>query len=1150
MQKQTPVFYDPKGRRKRWLNRFVIVVLGIFCVLTAVFIVSVSIFGPLLPNLTLKANVFQAANDNYGIPDWALDKSKSKKQNLEPEKEKQRFVSQRTQPELVKTNFVAPVNNSKQLAIGFYVNWDDTSYASLKRNIKQLDWVVPEWIRLKENGAMSDEMLVKDFDQKALDLINHEKPETVILPLVQNYVNEKWNPAILAEVTKDESTREKFVNQLLQTVEDNHFGGVCIDLEEVPQSSQKNLFAFMQRLHEVFRSKNLIVAQAVPFDNPDWNYRAYAEITDYLMLMAYDQHWSTGAPGAIASEDWFESILAKRMAELDPNKTVVCFGNYGYNWATNQKEAPEASFQETVLAARDSDANIKFDPATRNPYFIYDEEDGSKHTVWFLDAVTAYNQIKFSQKFHPFGYALWRLGSEDPSLWNVFGGSKFEAPDIYTLKTIRYGYDIDFEGTGEILNVASEPQDGTRDLSFEENGALRSETYTATPSSYVIERTGDKKGLVALTFDDGPDAEWTPQILDILKQEDVKAAFFIVGENGQTNPDLMKRIVAEGHDIGNHSFTHPNMGEMPEAINEFELNATQRLIQSVTGRGTTLLRPPYFGDAEPGTADEVEPIVLAKRLGYLTVGLHVDPDDWMRLGKDEIVSRTVEGITTQSTDADARGNIVLLHDAGGDRSQTVAALPEIIHQLKNKGYKFVTVSELAGLTQAQTMPFVANRDAIVQTNGLTFYGLSFVSWLLKILFLSGVFFGIGRLLSIGGVATLAWFKERKLLRQQLLQNPRSKIQRQLVSIIVPAYNEEKVIIKTIESLLKSAYPHFEIIVVDDGSLDRTSEVVNRSFANDPRVKQYQKENAGKGEALNYGFLHSSGEIIIGLDADTIFEPATIGELVEKFSDERVGAVAGNAKVGNRINIVTRWQALEYITAQNLDRRAFAALNAIMVVPGAVGAWRRAAIEQAGGFLSNTLAEDQDLTIKVRMLGYRIAFAEKAVAWTEAPDTLRGLSKQRFRWSFGTLQCLWKHRRALCNPKYGALGLIAMPNVWLFQIFFQVVSPLMDAMMVWTFVAHIIERLEHPREFDPTKLENVLFYYLLFLLVDTAAATLGFIFERKENKKLILWIPFQRFGYRQVMYWVMIKSVRTAIRGVIVGWGKLERKATVHAEVGR
>ena len=672
------------------------------------------------------------------------------------------------------------------------------------------------------------------------------------------------------------------------------------------------------------------------------------------------------------------------------------------------------------------------------------------------------------------------------------------------------------------------------------NGLIAAANYQSIPSSYVIRRTGWQPGKVVLTFDDGPDEKWTPQILDILKREHVPASFFIIGQNGQANPNLVKRIVAEGHDIGNHSYTHPNLGEIPGKLTELELNATQRLIESLTGRSSRLFRAPYFGDAEPQTPDEVEPAAIANKLGYIIVGLRVDPDDWALPGTDEIVKRTITGLTNPNPDE--RGQIVLLHDGGGDRQQTVDALPTLIHELRKRGYEFTTASQLAGFTQEQTMPLLPKEQGVfAKADRVTFYTLAIGGWLIRWLLLLGIVLGLARMLFIG---VLAFVQRRKTHRTPATSPPHSATTLPFVSIIIAAYNEEKVIAQTIRSLLASTYEKFEIIVVDDGSPDQTSEVVREQFGAESHVRLFTKSNGGKAAALNYGLQHAQGEIIVALDADTIFPPYTIGALAARFTDAQVGAVAGNAKVGNRINLVTRWQALEYITAQNLDRRAFALLNGITVVPGAVGAWRRDVLAQIGGFASDTLAEDQDLTLKVRKLGYQIAYEENAIGWTEAPDTVRGLARQRFRWSFGTLQCMWKHRDALLRPRYGALGFIAMPNVWIFQILFPLISPLMDMLFIWTLVSAALERIEHPNEYALTNLNQVLFYYALFLAVDWLAAGVAFLLERREQWSLLWWLFLQRFCYRQVMYYVMVKSVAVAIKGAIVGWGKLERKASV------
>ena len=342
----------------------------------------------------------------------------------------------------------------------------------------------------------------------------------------------------------------------------NSAQGLVIDFEEVPKDAHKDVLTFLHELKAAFMPHGWLLAIAAPFDDPEWTYRSYAAATDYQILMAYDEHFEEGQPGAIASQSWFVDKLSRRMKELDPAKTIIALGNYGYDWA-EKPPAIDMTFQETVLTSKESDAPIVFDPQTLNPHFDYQEDDGSIHHVWFLDAVTAHNQLRAADVFRPRGYALWRLGSEDPSIWSLLG-RPYNAEIPADLGTIVPGSDIDIEGQGEILNIAAEPANGAR--TFETDATHRvivSETFTKIPSTYVIRRSGWVPGKVALTFDDGPSSEWTPKILDILKQKGVKATFFIAGTNGETNPSLVQRILAEGHEIGNHTFTHPNLGEVP-----------------------------------------------------------------------------------------------------------------------------------------------------------------------------------------------------------------------------------------------------------------------------------------------------------------------------------------------------------------------------------------------------------------------------------------------------------------------------------------------------------------------------------------------------------------------------------------------------------
>ena len=1146
----SPVFYDPAGRRWRRVRRTWLALAVLVTLVSAIFIASMLI-NPVLPFIDIRPVA--------SLPHTADIKPKSLSVPANPSQQKAKKAQAELQHALATTKRIVPgkraseiapvppppilppaVPTSRPLSIGFYINWDESSLVSLERNLDHLDWVIAEWSHLQPDDT-SENPLVTDVDVFALNYIRQTKPQVRVIAMVQNLIDEKWNPGILAKNIADEPSRQRLIGALTTFVEGNKFGGVCVDFEEPPASSQANLLIFMQELHDVFKPKGLTVMQAVPFDDPDWNYKSYAGISDYLMLMAYDQHWAGSDAGPIASQSWFEQHLVTRMHQLDPARTIIALGNYGYDWTDGKKEADEVTCQKALITAKESSAKVLFDSDSRTPYFEYDESDESHHRVWFLDAVTAYNQMRAASGYKPAGYAVWRLGSEDPSIWSILGGPQVNSPDV--LQRIVYGYDVDFEGTGEILKFKLRPQDGWRNLDVDPaSGFIKSEDFVETPSSYVIERSGDHPGLIALTFDDGPDPQWTPAILDILKRENVPATFFIIGKNGQTYPDLLRRIVNEGHEIGNHTFTHPNLGEIPLSLTELELNATQRLIESEVGRSTVLFRPPYFGDAEADKPEEVEPAIRAKELGYLMIGLRIDPDDWrLPVTAEEIVDRTVK--RALDNNPDTRGQVVLLHDSGGDRSATVEALPKLIHELRARGFRFVPVSDLAGYSRDQVMPVTPQSErAFTRANTIAFFLLSTGGWTLQWVFVIGIVLGLGRLIFIGALAFAQWVRSRH--RERVHAGERYA---PFVSILVPAYNEAKVIRKTISSLLASSYESYEIIIIDDGSKDQTSEVVRESFSDDNRIRLFTVANGGKAAALNFGLKYAWGEIVIALDADTLFVPQTIGALAHRFNDPKIGAVAGNAKVGNRINLVTRWQALEYITSQNMDRRAFASLNCITVVPGAVGAWRRELIEKAGGFQSDTLAEDQDLTLSIRRMGYNIGYEEAAIAWTEAPDSLGALAGQRFRWAFGTLQCMRKHLDALFRPRYGALGFVALPNVWIFQILFPLISPVMDLMLCYTLLVAGLDWLQQPKGYSSTALRQVLFYYAFFLAIDWVAACFAFLLEKKEQWRLLWWLFLQRFCYRQVMYYVMIKSVAVATRGAAVGWGKLDRKATAEAQ---
>ncbi|HEX3581930.1 MAG TPA: glycosyltransferase, partial [Thermoanaerobaculia bacterium] len=657
-------------------------------------------------------------------------------------------------------------------------------------------------------------------------------------------------------------------------------------------------------------------------------------------------------------------------------------------------------------------------------------------------------------------------------------------------------------------------------------------------------RSGYHPKMLALTIDDGPSDPYTAQMLDEMKALHVKATFFLIGENAERYPNLVRRIWAEGHEIGNHSYTHPNIGTIPEQRARFELNATQRVFQSLLHRSTILFRPPYNADAAPTRSEEVRPIELATDLNYITVLELLDPQDWNTEARNpdgSIHHRTAEemlqSILLQIENE--HGSCILLHDGGGDRAETVRLIPMLVNTLRARGYAFVNVSDLIGANRDQVNPPVTPSDNLMLASDRVVFEVMYLFELfLSIMFISGIVLGTLRVIF---VTILAFVEKAREKREHFDAGYQPS-----VSVVIAAYNEQKVIVRTIEAVLANHYPDLEIIVVDDGSKDDTSGEVMRRYPD--RVRLLIQENAGKAAALNAGIEHARGEIIIALDADTIFARDTIRNLVRRFADPIVGAVAGNVKVGNRINPLTYWQAIEYITSQNLDRRAYSVINSVTVVPGAVGAWRREAVMQAGGYTTDTMAEDMDLTWRIRRIGWQVETDTQAIGYTEAPDSFKALFKQRFRWAFGTLQSLWKHRRAV--GRYGWFGRVMLPSLWLFQIVYQAISPLVDLQIIisiyevissWAMTHYLKEWRTFPQALE--ELYLVAFMYAFFFVIELIGSLVAFRLDR-ENNKMLVWLFWQRFLYRQLMYAVLIKSVTTALSGMRTGWGKLERKGTV------
>ena len=662
-----------------------------------------------------------------------------------------------------------------------------------------------------------------------------------------------------------------------------------------------------------------------------------------------------------------------------------------------------------------------------------------------------------------------------------------------------------------------------------ETGAGETGDASAVPASIaeggpVIDATGDSTRsttlpakTVSLTFDDGPDPEWTPQILAVLDRHGVDGTFFAIGSNIVRYPEIVRQIVASGSEVGLHTFTHADLTTVSAQRLDQELSQSQLALAGAAGVTTDLIRPPYSASAAAIDDDDFTVLEALGDRGYLTVLSDVDSNDWE-------TTLSVEQMLANATPTGDGGATILFHDAGGDRAKTIAVLEQLIPELQAQGYTFTTVGNAVGLTATTAPASTADQlrgEVVLAATAVSTAFVRLLNWLLV---------GVGILVvaRLGLMIVVARRHRKRRADPRFSWGPPVTGP---VSVVVPAYNERECIADTLGSLLASDHP-IEIVVVDDGSTDGTADIA--AAVRDPRVRVIRQPNAGKAAALNTGIAHARHELIVMMDGDTVFEPDTVRRLVQPFADRRVGAVAGNAKIVNRRGLIARWQHLEYVVGFAIDRRVYDTLHCMPTVPGAVGAFRRRALAEVGGLSDDTLAEDTDLTIAIGRAGWHVVYEPEARGWTEAPRRLGQLWLQRYRWCYGTMQSMWKHRHALVEPgASGRMGRLGLLNLALFQVLLPLLAPVVDLFLL---------------------------YGLIFLNPYTTAALWGAVLSvqllaaayalRMDGERLgdVWLVPLQQIVYRQLMYVVLIESVLTAVAGSRLRWHKLHRTGGLQGEL--
>jgi cellulose synthase/poly-beta-1,6-N-acetylglucosamine synthase-like glycosyltransferase/peptidoglycan/xylan/chitin deacetylase (PgdA/CDA1 family) len=617
---------------------------------------------------------------------------------------------------------------------------------------------------------------------------------------------------------------------------------------------------------------------------------------------------------------------------------------------------------------------------------------------------------------------------------------------------------------------------------------------------------------IALTFDDGPDPRWTPEVLDALRRHGVPATFFVVGSQVARYPELTRRTVDDGHELGIHTFTHPRVTDLPTWRRRAEYAQTQMAISHAAGVKTRLLRLPYWSGTDSLDDANWAMVREAGKLGYLSVFSDTDSRDWARPGVDEIVRN--------AHPAGGSGAVVLLHDSGGDRTQTVRALDVLIPELKSQGYRFTTVTD--GYREAAAGTAAGGEEPVATDWRATALVWSVRAADVTVTLFWGVLFAVG-VLTLLRTLMLCGYAIGHARRRRAPAWTWGAPVTEPVSVVVPAFNEREGIAATVKSLVASTHP-VEVVVVDDASTDGTAAVVEALGL--PGVRVVRVPWGGKPAALNAGIALSSHPIIVMVDGDTVIEPDAVHKLVQPLADPMVGAVAGNVKVGNRSSMVARWQHIEYVIGFNLDRRLYERFDCIPTVPGALGAFRRMAVTAAGGVTDDTLAEDTDLTMAIHRAGWRVVYTEDAKAWTEAPATVRQLWMQRYRWSYGTMQALWKHRHGIRDAgRPGRFGRRGLPVLALFTVVLPLLAPIVDIFAIYGFV--FLDRSE------------TVIAWLVMLLLQLVTAVLAFRLDGESLRPL--WaLPLQQIAYRQLMYLVLLHSMITAAAGGRLRWQKLHR----------
>ncbi len=996
-----------------------------------------------------------------------------------------------------------------------------SSHLSLDNDCGVTDVVIAEWLHINRTDAQFEvQIATKDLQNEIENSIARAKNTVEVFASAQFDFEDDWENFIQL-LARPKST-DRVLKRLISGAKSAKSTGICLDISSLPSEQAQAFLGFLSTASSTFSKAGLQSCLIGTVEQDFWKEFSVSQGFDWVILHAFRTPWLGSTPQYLADNDWFKAVVKQTLQKIDAQKLVIALGGFSIDWTSGQPIPQQMSYAETMAKIALYNGKLVHLPEVGNTYARFLDLDGKLHKVWMLDAASAQNQVAILETLGVSNIGVWSLGMEDPSIWSVLS-SKPSSTNLLKERLAQVNLDnyVHYSGEGPFLDVLAVGTLGTRTIELSlDNRQITSMRYDVLPTPARVLRYGKPAANeLILTFDDGPNPDFTPQILDTLKKTGTPATFYVLGNNVLQHPDLIKRMSQEGHELGSHSFSHPRMDQVSPTRRHAEFSSTQALLASTLNQNTLLYREPFLRSGGPISAPRVYSLIEAQNMGQVIGGMDVVPKDWEGWSTEKIVNYVVQEVQQ------GNGQVILLHDGGENRESTVAAVPKIIDALTSKGYRFIASSKALGVTASDIMPAATGAKPIFARYSFGF--ISIIWTLAKTALIVVLVIGLFRASMI-----LAFYLKRKRHRSL------DKSHMPLVTVLIPAYNESCVINDCVDTVLRSTYPNFSIIVVDDGSTDDTLEKL-KVYQNNFLVKVVTQANRGKWAALNHAIAISDGEIVVNIDADTRIDSNAISLMVEHFVNPGIGAVSGKIIVGNRVNILTRLQALEYITAQGFDRLAFDRVNGIMVVSGAIGAWRVSALNKAGLFQNRTLTEDADMTISVLRKGFRVVYDERARAFTEAPTTIRALMTQRLRWSLGMFQTAWCHKRALLETN--SMCRLTILDMLIFGYLLPILAPVADLLVVvliynllsgsWTGVVGTAP------EMLPF---GLIAAYMVLPLVDFLLAFVALKKDKDEGFGLLWLFPLQRFFYRQLLYLSIFRAINRAVTGTLSNWGKGKR----------